>query len=158
MSRAFVKETDSDTIGLPDRPISPHPNFVTEEGLAGIEAALDRFEAAHRAAAAKEDREAIAMALRELRYWRMRRASAEAVKPSEDKSTASFGMTVTVRRDDGREQSFKIVGEDEADPSRGTVSYVSPIASCVSSRSRRDGHDRQERGRYSGRAVSERAA
>ena len=31
-------------------------------------------------------------------------------------------MTVTLRRDDGREQSFRIVGEDEADPSRGTVS------------------------------------
>ena len=62
------------------------------------------------------------MALREVRYWRARRASAEVVKPSEDKSKASFGLTVTVRRDDGREQSFKIVGEDEADPSRGTVS------------------------------------
>jgi transcription elongation GreA/GreB family factor len=40
-------------------------------------------------------------------------------------------MTVTLRRDDGREQSFKIVGEDEADPSRGTVSYVSPLARAV---------------------------
>jgi transcription elongation GreA/GreB family factor len=50
-------------------------------------------------------------------------ASAEVVKPPADKSKASFGMTVTLRRDDGREQSFRIVGEDEADPSRGTVSY-----------------------------------
>jgi transcription elongation GreA/GreB family factor len=89
---------------------------------------LDRFEAAHRSAAAKDDREATAMALREVRYWRTRRASAEIVKPSEDKSKACFGMTVTVRRDDGREQSFKIVGEDEADPSHGTGSYVSPLA------------------------------
>ena len=40
-------------------------------------------------------------------------------------------MTVTLRRDDGREQSFRIVGEDEADPSRGTVSYVSPLARAV---------------------------
>ena len=39
-----------------------------------------------------------------------------------------FGTTVTLRRDDGREQTFRIVGEDEADPSRGTVSYVSPVA------------------------------
>jgi transcription elongation GreA/GreB family factor len=62
------------------------------------------------------------MALREVRYWRARRATAEVVKPSEGKGKAAFGMTVTVRRDDGREQSFKIVGEDEADPSRGTVS------------------------------------
>ena len=131
MSRAFVKETDNDTAGLPDRPISPHHNLVTEAGLAGIEAALDRFEAAHRAAADKGDREAAVTAMRELRYWRARRASAEVVKPSEDKSKASFGMTVTLRRDDGREQNFKIVGEDEADPTRGTVSYVSPLARAV---------------------------
>ena len=104
---------------------------MTEAGLADIEAALDRFEAAHRAAAEQGDREAAAMALREERYWRARRASAEVVKPSEGKGKAAFGMTVAVRRDDGREQSFKIVGEDEADPSRGTVSYVSPLARAV---------------------------
>jgi transcription elongation GreA/GreB family factor len=131
VSRAFVRETDSDTSGLPDRPLSPHRNLVTEAGLADIEASLDRFEAAHRAAAEQGDREAAAMALREVRYWRARRASAEVVKPSEGKGKAAFGMTVTVRRDDGREQSFKIVGEDEADPSRGTVSYVSPLARAV---------------------------
>jgi transcription elongation GreA/GreB family factor len=69
--------------------------------------------------------------VRELPYWRARRASAEVVKPSEDKSNASFGMTATLRRDDGREQIFKIVGEDEADPSHGTVSYVLPLARAV---------------------------
>ena len=50
MSRAFVKEAENDAAELPDRPISPHRNFVTEAGLAAIEAALGRFEAAHRAA------------------------------------------------------------------------------------------------------------
>ena len=39
-------------------------------------------------------------------------------------------MTVTLRRTDGCEQSFRIVSEDEADPSRGTV-YVSPLARAV---------------------------
>jgi transcription elongation GreA/GreB family factor len=131
MSRAFVKETDNDTAGLPDRPISPHRNLVTESGLADIEAALARFEAEHRAAMERGDREGAAVALREVRYWKARRASAELVKPPDDKSTASFGMTVTLRREDGREQTFKIVGEDEADPSRGTVSYVSPLARAV---------------------------
>lgn len=62
-----------------------------------------------------------------LRYG-ARRASAEVVKTSDDKSKASFGLTVTLRRDDGREQSFRIVGEDEADPSRGTLSHLSPLA------------------------------
>jgi len=131
MSRAFVKEAENDTADLPDRPISPHRNFVTVAGLAAIETALGRFEAAHRAATDKGDTGAAAAALREVRYWRARRASAEVVKPSADKTKASFGMNVILRRDDGREQSFRIVGEDEADPSRGTVSYVSPLARAV---------------------------
>ena len=112
MSRAFVKEVENDKAELPDRPISPHRNFVTEAGLAAIEAALGPFEAAHRAATGKGDGGAAAAALREVGYWKARRASAEVVKPPADKSTASFGMTVTLRRDDGREQSFRIVGED----------------------------------------------
>jgi transcription elongation GreA/GreB family factor len=131
MSRAFVKEAKNDTAELPDRPISPHRNFVTETGLAAIEASLGRFEAALRAATDKGNSEAAAAALREVRYWRARRGSAEVVKCPADKSKASFGLTVTVRRDDGREQSFRIVGEDEADPSRGTVSHVSPLARAV---------------------------
>jgi transcription elongation GreA/GreB family factor len=69
--------------------------------------------------------------LREVRYWKARRASAEVVKPSEDKSKASFGTTVALRREDGRKQTFRIVGEDEADPSHGAVSYVSPLARAV---------------------------
>jgi transcription elongation GreA/GreB family factor len=130
MSRAFVKETENDTTGLPDRPVSPDRNFVTEAGFAEIEAALNRFEAAHRAALESGDRNAAAAASREIRYWGSRRASAEVVKTSDDRSKASFGMTVTLRRN-GREQSFRIVGEDEADPSRGTLSHLSPLARAL---------------------------
>lgn len=131
MSRAFVKEADPPTIELPDRPISPHRNFVTNAGLKAIETALGRFEAALKAAVDKGDVRAAASARRELRYWSARLASAELVQPSANKGEASFGRTVTVRRQDGREQTFRIVGEDEADPSCGTVSYVSPLACAV---------------------------
>jgi transcription elongation GreA/GreB family factor len=86
MSRAFVREDANDKTELPDRPISPHRNFVTEAGLAAIEVALGRFEA-HRAATDKGDAGAAAAASREVRYWRARRASAEVVKPPADKST-----------------------------------------------------------------------
>ena len=123
-----MKETDARNEELPDRPISSHRNFVTETGLAAIEASIGRFEAAHQAATDKGDAQAAAAALREIRYWRTRRASAE---PSSDTRTASFGMTVALRREDGREQTFRIVGEDEADPLHGTVSYVSPLARAV---------------------------
>jgi hypothetical protein len=56
MSRAFVREDENDKTEFPDRPISPHRNFVTEAELAAIEAALGRFEAAHRAAIGQKRR------------------------------------------------------------------------------------------------------
>lgn len=131
MSRAFVKEAENEIVELHDRPISPPRNFVTESGLAAIESALFRFESAHRTATDNGDEEAAEASLREVRYWRARRATAEVIKPLSEKSEASFGRTVTLRRNDGRVQSFRIVGEDEADPSRGTISYVSPLARAV---------------------------
>jgi transcription elongation GreA/GreB family factor len=131
MGRAFIKEAGADTVDLPDRRISPHANLVTADGLIAIESTLSRFEAAHRAAVDKDNKQAAAAAQREIRYWRARRASAQVIKPVADKSRAYFGATVTLRRDDGRDQTFRIVGEDEADPSRGTVSHVSPIARAV---------------------------
>jgi len=42
-----------------------------------------------------------------------------------------FGSTVTIVRNDGRRQTFRIVGEDEADPARGTLSHVSPLARAL---------------------------
>jgi len=42
-----------------------------------------------------------------------------------------FGGTVTFDREDGRRQTFRIVGEDEADPTQGSVSYVSPVARAL---------------------------
>ena len=131
MSRAFVKEADGRVEDLPDRAISRHRNFVTPEGFAAIDAAIARFEEAHREANSAQEAHAAAAAMRELRYWRARRASAEVVRPPIRADTASFGTTVTLRREDGREQTFRIVGEDEADPAHGTISYVSPLARAV---------------------------
>jgi transcription elongation GreA/GreB family factor len=42
--------------------------------------------------------------------------------------TVAFGSTVTFSRDDGRVQTYRIVGEDEADPKAGSISFVSPVA------------------------------
>ena len=131
MSRAFVKEVEPEIDDLPDRPVSPHPNLVTAEGLAAIERTLSRFESANKAAIAKNDRTAMAATQRELRYWNARRSTAQVVEPAADKSKVHFGATVTVRRDGGRAQTFRIVGEDEAEPARGTISYVSPLARAM---------------------------
>src|SRR5262249_44558030 len=101
MSRAFVSEdTFVDTV--PDRPISTHPNLVTEQGLAQIEAALDAARREHGQAQAAGDREALAKAGRDLRYWSARRASAQVVAPAEGGDDVRFGRRVTIVRDDGR--------------------------------------------------------
>jgi transcription elongation GreA/GreB family factor len=130
MSRAFTNE-DHFVEDLPDRPVSPHPNLVTERGLALIDAALDDARRAHGEAQAIGDRTALARAARDLRYWNARRASAQLVSLVPDRATVRFGNAVTVVRDDGRRQTFRIVGEDEADPAQGSIAYVSPLARAL---------------------------
>ena len=132
MSRAFVKEDDNGGIEpLPDRPVSPHPNIVTAEGLALIDRTLADFQERHAAALQAEDRAAQAAIARDLRYWNTRRASAQVVKPPDTPGKVAFGTTVTIERDDGRKQTWRIVGEDEADPAHGTLSYISPVAQAL---------------------------
>jgi transcription elongation GreA/GreB family factor len=77
------------------------------------------------------DREALARAGRELRYWSARRGSAKLLPIATDIDTVQFGQAVTIIRDDGRRQTFRIVGEDEADPARGSISHVSPLARAL---------------------------
>ncbi|MFI4966298.1 MAG: transcription elongation factor GreA [Caulobacterales bacterium] len=134
MAVAFTREEDyeSQAANLPDRPVSPHPNLVTPGGLAAIEAQLAAARAAYAAAQAQggisADRTAMARATRDLRYWSARRASAQLVEPAGPPGTVQFGNSVTFERADGRRQTFRIVGEDEADPAAGSVSHVSPLA------------------------------
>jgi transcription elongation GreA/GreB family factor len=131
MSRAFVKDLEDAVEELPDRPISPHPNLVTAEGLARIEAEVARLQQEHAAAHAANDRAATARVARDLRYWTARRASAQLVPAPSERDKVHFGTTVTIVRDDGRRQSFRIVGEDEAEPAHGTLSHVSPLARAL---------------------------
>ncbi|QCI66697.1 transcription elongation factor GreA [Phreatobacter stygius] len=137
MSVAFTKENDRDggEAELPDRPISPHPNLVTPNGLAALDAALAAARAAVVAAQANgeapADETALARASRDLRYYAARRNSAQLVEPHPETGTVGFGGSVTFDREDGRRQTFRIVGEDEADPAKGTISHVSPIARAL---------------------------
>jgi transcription elongation GreA/GreB family factor len=136
MSRAFVKDAEEGNgEDLPDRLISPHPNFVTKEGLAQIEGEVSRLTRAYAEAQAAADRAALAETARDLRYWTARRASAELVEPPADAGEVHFGSTVVLTRADGRRQRFRLVGEDEADPAKGTLSYVSPLARALMGKS-----------------------
>lgn len=117
---------------LPDRPISPHPNLVTQAGLKALETQLAEARAASEAASAVEDinerRRQTAGPLRDLRYFAERVHTAQLMPDPASSDTVAFGSTVTFSRDDGRTQTYRIVGEDEADPKAGSISYVSPVA------------------------------
>lgn len=137
MSVAFTKESDAEAVAadLPDRPIPSHANLVTPKGLAQIDAELATARAAYDAARSGEaisaDRSAMARATRDLRYWSARRASAHLIETRPTGGTIAFGSSVTFERTDGRTQTYSIVGDDEADPAHGSVSYVSPLARAM---------------------------
>jgi len=124
MSRAFVKET-AETAAPPERMVDDGPNLVTPEGLAQIDAHILRIEAAMKTETNVLLRETLA---RDLRYWEIRKASAE-LAPPPDPDKVSFGSTVTISRK-GRQQTFRIVGVDEAD-AKGLISFRSPLAQAI---------------------------
>ena len=135
MSKAFTREDDEDgAIELPDRIISAAPNLVTPEGLAAIDAELERRSAEHADAVAASDKDAIVRAARELRYWTARRQSARLVEKRRDRTRVGFGSTVTIEREDGNRNVWRIVGEDEADPSQGLISHLAPVAQALMDR------------------------
>ncbi|MBR0831451.1 transcription elongation factor GreA [Bradyrhizobium manausense] len=135
MSVAFTKEESAETAAetmLPDRPISSHQNLVTAAGLKALEAQLKQAQEAYDLAQKIEDvnerRREGALPLRDIRYLAARLRTAQVVPDPIASDTVSFGSTVTFKRDDGRVQTYRIVGEDEADPKQGMISFVSPIA------------------------------
>ena len=137
MSRAFVKGDDSDLSGeeLPERPVSPQPNYVTQAGLGQLHKRYDDLQRRHaelKAAAEDFDKPRLIAIERDMRYFSQRLESAILVDPSkEPQDEVHFGATVKALEEDGRAHSFTIVGEDEADVASGKVSWMSPVAKAM---------------------------
>jgi transcription elongation GreA/GreB family factor len=138
LSVAFTKEESAETASetlLPDRPISPHPNLVTATGLKALERQLQEAREAYDAAQTTEDvnerRRLSAIPFRDLRYFSERMRTAQLVADPASSDVVAFGSTVTFSRADGRVQTYRIVGEDEADPKAGSISFVSPVAKSL---------------------------
>jgi len=135
LSVAFAKEDSAETASetqLPDRPVSPHPNLVTEGGLKALQGQLqeakEAYEAAQKTDDVNERRRLSAIPLRDIRYFAERVRTAQSIADPTSTDTVAFGSTVTFSRPDGRVQKYRIVGEDEADPKAGSISFVSPVA------------------------------
>ena len=134
MSRAFVKENDSDDTGdLPELPLSEHPNYVTPHGLTLLRERLDQTR--RRLAAIDPAAEGalleIGHAEREQRWLQARVMAAIPVAVPAAADRVGFGATVELVDQDGTTHRYGIVGEDEADPDEGLVSWVSPLARAL---------------------------
>jgi transcription elongation factor GreB len=139
MSRAFVKEQDGNLPedDIPERPQSPHPNYVTPQGLESLRAQYKALVDKHGEAAAMASEDALLLrAKRELErdiaflQGRLERAIVVAAsEQSEDE--VRFGARVHVREEAGTEHVFYVVGEDEADVVTGKVSWISPLAQAM---------------------------
>ena len=141
MSKAFTRESDD----LPDQPLVPRPasplppgakNYVTAAGAAQLRAELERLRSERPAlAAAAQDPGAKAQLMRldqRMVYLQQSLQTAVVVSPpapAEDR--VRFGASVTVRDRSGAESCYRLVGVDEADPDRGWVSWLSPIAKAL---------------------------
>lgn len=138
MSVAFTKEDSAETAAetqLPERPVPDGPNLVTPEGLAALERQLEEARVAYEEALRIEDvnerRRHAAAPFRDVRYLAERVRTAQVIAPPTQSDQVVFGSTVTLERADGRVQRFRIVGEDEADPKAGTLSFASPLARAL---------------------------
>lgn len=139
MSRGFVKEDDQEEIPLvPQRAYLPEgvPNFVTPSGMQQL---LDERETLIRERDGlnitnENDRRISSNFINaKLQLLDNRIADARVVNPAEQPpDEIRFSATVTLKTiPDGNIQTFRITGVDEADISKGKLSFISPLAKLL---------------------------
>ena len=136
MSRAFVNEdAGNDRPDLPELPVPPGPNIVTPRGLADLHARIAQRQsdlAALKARPDRLDKLPEAAAERDLRWLEARLKAAVVIDPAtHDLTEVAFGLAVTVADEDGRETTYQITGEDEADATRHRIAPNSPLARAL---------------------------
>ena len=142
MSRGFVKEDDLEHAGtdVPERPVSPHANYVTPNGYQQLESLAAQLEKQRLDLSSKKDDQTalqqLAVINRDLRYVASRLESALIIQPDKthaqaDSQTVVFGAIVTVEDEVGDLHTYAIVGEDEADIKANKVSYTSPLGQAL---------------------------
>lgn len=153
MSKAFTRESDHEDSPEPEAPALPAglKNYITPAGFRRLkEEALQLLDKERpelvkviQWAASNGDRSENADYIygkrrlreidRRIRFLTRRLDAAVVVDPAAREATDQvfFGATVTVARQDGTESTYSIVGIDEADVSRGRISWISPLAKAL---------------------------
>jgi len=131
MSVAFRRESDEEHLEPKfELPIPAGPNLVTPRGLALIVAQREALEADLKGATASgADEDALKRIKRDLRYWHTRQATAE-IAPPPHGDAVEFGTRVRFLLN-GAEKTVRLVGDDEADPATGLISFKAPLARAM---------------------------
>jgi transcription elongation factor GreB len=153
MSKAFTKEQDEgeeEEIAAPQIP-QGIKNYITPAGYARLRAEFDELFRVERPklvetitwAASNGDRSENGdyiygkRRLRQIdsriRFLSKRLEAAEVVDPArqENADQVFFGATVTYALPSGEDNTVQIVGVDEAEPLKGKISWVSPVARAL---------------------------
>lgn len=142
MSRGFVREDDQEEVPMvPPRAHLPPgvPNFVTRAGmdelLAERQALTDEIKNLE-ISSENERRIAVNHITAKLQLLNNRINEARIIEPEEQPANEiRFGATVTLKTEGTHEvQSFQIVGVDEADISKGKISFLSPLARVLTNK------------------------
>lgn len=117
MSKAFTKDDRPDEpVVVRHRPSLPEglPNYTTRRGLQTLRDQLATTESGARRAELEQ-----------------RIATAVLSPPPTDRDEIRFGARVKMRDADGALREIQVVGVDEADPGRGWVAFVAPLARAL---------------------------
>lgn len=127
MSVAFRRDGDEEHLEPKfEVPIPPGPNFVTEAGMHLIHKRINKLSALVETLSDESERNT---AKRDLRYWRSRLATAE-LQPIPSGQVVEFGCSVEFLLN-GKLRAITIVGHDEAEPSKGRLAFIAPLARAV---------------------------
>jgi len=127
MSVAFRRESDEEHLEPKfELPIPAGPNLVTARGLALIAERKAELEARLEQT---QDQAVAAELQRDLRYWDTRQITAE-LAPLPVGDRVEFGTQVSILLN-GKARTFRIVGDDEADPAAGLISFKAPLSRAM---------------------------
>ncbi len=137
MSRAFVREDALESRGEfegPERPLPPRPILITAEGRKRLERQLAELDAAEAELAETDESlatESARQSLQRERKWLENVLAAATTPAAGSGSKIAFGAWVTVEDDEGEQQRYRLVGEVEADPKTGAISWRSPLGRAL---------------------------
>lgn len=136
MSRAFVNEDNA--AAQADQPVerqvSEQPNYVTAQGLAQLQEKVVELQTLHAEQSARgeqADKQRLADLQRDLRYFNQRLSSAQVAVAATSRDKVQIGSWVTYADEHDTERRVQLVGEDQADASKGLINWGSPLGRAL---------------------------